>query len=250
MRGPQIELTKVTVPVFAINGELDRPHYKTTRMARELFNFTSVVLPGKSHVTAIPAATIPRGSHHVTMVPAPMRAAAFWKAVTLDHSNSNFLESLIALLEEHGIRYCVIGGQAVNAYVEPLVSLDLDLVIAVEQLTQAEALLKSRYEVERFSHSLNISAAGSELRVQLQTDPRYFEFVTRATGRDVLGIALPVASLEDVLQGKVWAASDPAPPASMPASKRRKDLLDIERIVEGYPHLRERVPKDILSRLD
>jgi hypothetical protein len=172
-----------------------------------------------------------------------MRAAAFWKAVTLDHSN--FLESLIALFDEHGIRYCVIGGQAVNAYVEPLVSLDLDLVIAVEQLTQAEELLKARYEVERFSHSLNISAAGSELRVQLQTDPRYFEFVNRATGRDVLGIALPVASLEDVLQGKVWAASDPA----SRASTCRKDLLDIERIVESYPHLGERVPKDILSRL-
>jgi hypothetical protein len=173
-----------------------------------------------------------------------MRAAAFWKTVTLDHSN--FLESLIALLEEHSIRYCVIGGQGVNAYVEPLVSLDLDLVIAVEQLTQAEALLKSRYEVERFPHSLNISAAGSELRVQLQTDPRYFEFVKRSTARDVLGIRLPVASLEDVLQGKVWAASDP----ERRASKRRKDLLDIERIVECYPHLRERVPKDILSRLD
>jgi hypothetical protein len=92
--------------------------------------------------------------------------------VTVDHSN--FLESLIALLDEHGIRYCVIAGQGVNAYVEPLVSLDLDLVIAVEQLTQAEALLKSRYDVERFPLSLNISAAGSELRVQLQTDPRLF----------------------------------------------------------------------------
>lgn len=173
-----------------------------------------------------------------------MRAAAFWKAVTLDHSN--FLGSLIALLEEHGIRYCVIGGQGVNAYVEPLVSLDLDLVIAVEQFTQAEALLKARYEVERFPHSLNISAAGSELRVQLQTDPRYFEFVERSTARDVLGIRLPVASLEDILQGKVWAASDPA----RRSSKRRKDLLDIERIIESHPHLRERVPKEILSRLD
>ena len=55
----QIDLTKVTVPVLAINGELDRPHYKTTRMARELFNFTNVVLPGKSHLTAIVAGTMP-----------------------------------------------------------------------------------------------------------------------------------------------------------------------------------------------
>jgi len=58
-RGTPIDLTKVTVPVLAINGELDRPHYKTTRMARELFNFTNVVLPGKSHLTAIAFPTIP-----------------------------------------------------------------------------------------------------------------------------------------------------------------------------------------------
>ena len=58
--GLQIDLTKVTVPVLAINGELDRPHFKTTRMARELFNFTNVVLPGKSHLTAIVAGSMPK----------------------------------------------------------------------------------------------------------------------------------------------------------------------------------------------
>ncbi len=58
--GLQIDLTKVTVPVLAINGELDRPRAKTTRMARELFNFTNVVLPGKSHLTAIVAGSMPR----------------------------------------------------------------------------------------------------------------------------------------------------------------------------------------------
>jgi pimeloyl-ACP methyl ester carboxylesterase len=59
-RGTPIDLTKVAIPVLAINGELDRPHFKTTRMARELFNFTNVVLPAKSHLTAISAATIPK----------------------------------------------------------------------------------------------------------------------------------------------------------------------------------------------
>jgi len=59
-RGTQIDLTKVTIPVLAINGELDRPHFKTTRMARELFNFTNVVLPGKSHLTAIVAGAMPK----------------------------------------------------------------------------------------------------------------------------------------------------------------------------------------------
>jgi hypothetical protein len=137
-----------------------------------------------------------------------VRAAAFWKAVTLDRSG--FLESLIALFDEHGVRYCVIDGHGVNAYVEPLVSLDLDLVIAVNQMDEAARLLESRFTVERFPHGLNIAAAGSNLRVQVQTDPRYFPFVERAARREVLGIDLPVAGVEDILQGKIWAATDPA----------------------------------------
>ena len=66
----------------------------------------------------------------------------------MDHSD--LLENLISLLNEEGIRFCVIGGQAVNAYVEPLVSLDLDLVVAVDQLEQVEALLASHFDLKRF----------------------------------------------------------------------------------------------------
>ncbi len=54
-----IELRKVNFPVLAINGEYDRPFAKTHRMWRELNDFTSVVLPGKSHLTAIVAETMP-----------------------------------------------------------------------------------------------------------------------------------------------------------------------------------------------
>ena len=36
---------------------------------------------------------------------------------------ADLLEEVFALLRDSGIRFCVIGGQAVNAYVEPLVSL-------------------------------------------------------------------------------------------------------------------------------
>jgi Nucleotidyl transferase AbiEii toxin, Type IV TA system len=172
-----------------------------------------------------------------------MRASVFWKAVAVDRAN--FLESLVELLESNEIRYCVIGGQGVNAYVEPLVSLDLDLVIAVEQLSQAEALLRTHFEVERFPYSLNVTAPDSKLRVQVQTDPRYFPFVERASVREVLEIPLPVAALPDILQGKIWAAMD----GTRRSSKRRKDLLDIERIVEQYPELRGMVPPEIAEKL-
>lgn len=54
-----IDLTKIRIPVLAINGQFDLPKAKTHRMKRELANFTAVVLPGKSHLTAIMAGYIP-----------------------------------------------------------------------------------------------------------------------------------------------------------------------------------------------
>lgn len=63
--------------------------------------------------------------------------------------------------------------------------------------------------------------------------------------RDVLGVPLPVAAMEDVLQDKIWAATDPG----RRSSKRRKDLLDIERIIEAYPGLRLMAPAAIIDRL-
>ena len=123
-----------------------------------------------------------------------MQALAFWKAATSDHAN--LIESLLAWLREHGIRYCVVDGTAVNAYVEPLVSLDLDLVVAVDQLESVAAALPQNFRVERFPHSLNLALAGSQLRAQIQTDPRYFSFVDRAALREVLGVTLPVACVD------------------------------------------------------
>lgn len=55
----KIDLTKIRIPVLAINGEFDGPNAKTHRMKRELANFSAVVLPGKSHLTAIMAGYIP-----------------------------------------------------------------------------------------------------------------------------------------------------------------------------------------------
>ncbi len=46
--------------MLAINGEFDSPNSKTHRMQRELVNFKSVVLHGKSHLTAIMPGYIPK----------------------------------------------------------------------------------------------------------------------------------------------------------------------------------------------
>jgi hypothetical protein len=172
-----------------------------------------------------------------------MRALEFWKTVTVDRAN--LLERLIAILNENGIQYCVIGGVAVNAYVEPVITLDLDLAVAVDQIKQVDALLAQSFDVKRYPHSLNYSSPDSDLRVQIQTDPRFEGFAERAAARKVLDLVMPVASLEDVLKSKIWAANEP----TRRPSKHIKDLADIARLLEKYPELRARIPEDILSQL-
>jgi hypothetical protein len=172
-----------------------------------------------------------------------MKALTYWKAVTMDREE--FLEGFLGLLSTGGVRYCLIGGLAVNAYAEPVVSLDLDVVVDPAQIEAVATVLAQRHLVRRFGHTIKVSAADSDVRVQIQTDPRHLAFLPHATEREVLGIMLPVAKLEDVLQGKIWAALDP----TRRGSKRQKDLADIARLLEVYPHLKDPVPAEILARL-
>lgn len=50
---PVLDLTRLTVPIIAINGSFDRPYSKTHRLWREALVFQNVILPGKTHLTAI-----------------------------------------------------------------------------------------------------------------------------------------------------------------------------------------------------
>ncbi len=172
-----------------------------------------------------------------------MRAAVFRRLVTMDESG--LLGKLLGFLENRRVPFCVIGGQAVNAYVEPLVSLDLDIAVAVDDPHSLTDELRGSFQVALHPHSINIEQPGSDLRAQIQTDPRYAAFVPAAVRREVLGRSMPVARLEDVLSGKIWAATDP----ERRRSKRQKDLADIARILESYPRLRRQVPEDVLQRL-
>lgn len=172
-----------------------------------------------------------------------MKAQAFYRAVTVDEVRA--LDQIVGLLSQLNVAYCVIGGQGVNAYVEPLVSLDLDVVVAAADADRLLGALPAAWRVERFPHSVKLSIAGSDLRVQLQTDPRYEAFTPRALERDVLGTPMQVAAVEDVLAGKVWAAAD----EKRRSTKRQKDLADIARLIEAFPELRARVPPAILNQL-
>jgi hypothetical protein len=163
------------------------------------------------------------------------------------NGQTDIVALLLSLLQQTEAAYCVIGGLAVNAYAEPVVSLDLDLVIITDKVQAlCEAASSKGVKIEQFEHSINLSVSGSDLRIQIQTDPRYQEFIPRAMRRDVLGYTISVASLEDVLRGKIWAYRD----EQRRKSKRQKDLADILRVIETHPECKSQVPPELRSQVD
>lgn len=170
-----------------------------------------------------------------------MTAKSFFKHVT--NGKQDVLQLFLDVLKGLKIDYCVIGGLAVNAYAEPVVSLDLDVVIALLQKEKLLKKLEKAFQVGRFEHSINLTSKKSDLRIQLQTDSRYQEFIPRASVKKVMGYSMRIASLEDVLKGKIWAYSD----ETRRKSKRQKDLADIFRLIETHPQLEEKLPESIKS---
>jgi hypothetical protein len=75
----------------------------------------------------------------------------------------DIIQMLLDILAETGSRYCLIGGLAVNAYVEPVVSLNLDIVAAIENIEAICKAAKERgFRVERFEHSVDLTSESSE----------------------------------------------------------------------------------------
>ena len=159
--------------------------------------------------------------------------------------SGNDFRQAVALCESLG-DYCLIGGLAVNAHVEPVYTMDADFVLSAAQLPRArKALADAGFVIEEFTHSLNALRAGSQLRIQFTKDPRYAAFPSRAERRKILGENLRVAALADLVQGKLWAWADP----QRRLSKRKKDELDLIRIGEKFPEFIPQLPPAIQEQL-
>lgn len=153
----------------------------------------------------------------------------------------------IACLESLDIQWCAIDGIAVNHWAkEPMVTQDVDLVVAAESVESAvKALEGSGFTSERFSWSINFKGE-SRVGIQLSTEEAYRRFPSRSVPADVHGILMRVASLEDTLDGKIRAWRD----ASRRQSKKLKDLGDIARLVESHPHLWAGLPGELKEVID
>ena len=153
---------------------------------------------------------------------------------------------LIGTCESFG-PYSLIGDSAVNCYVEPVYTLDADLVVIAASLPELTAHLEAQgFKTDVHEHSVNALAPGSQLRIQFTTDERYQAFPARSVEATVLGIQVKVACRADVTQGKLWAYGDP----HRRLSKRKKDELDLIRLAEAYPELKSLYPSELQDQLD
>ena len=172
-----------------------------------------------------------------------MTAAEVYESVS--HGGASDFADVGAILNRNKPWY-LIGGLAVNCFVEPVYTIDVDLVVVAKNLAQIQRELEAAgFAIERFEPSTNAQRGGSKLNLQFTTDPRYQDFLGSESERQVLGIAVPVATLENIIRGKVWAWQD----AARPLSKRKKDELDLLRIAEAYPELRRLIPAQIGEQL-
>ena len=163
----------------------------------------------------------------------------------ISNGKVDVVQAFLDILSSANVDYCVIGGLAVNAYADPVVSLDLDIVVDADSVETVIKSIKGHFKIQRFAHSVNLSSDKSDLRIQLQTDFRYQTFISRAANHTVLGYEMKVASVEDVLQRKIWEYSD----EQRRKSKRQKDLADIVRITEVYPSLEKQLQEKIKRRI-
>lgn len=153
---------------------------------------------------------------------------------------------LVSYLESTDISWCAIGGVAVNHWAEePMVTQDVDLVAASDEIERTVSLLeKAGFRSERFQWSINFKGQ-SKVNIQLSTEEFYRDYPDRAVPADVHGISLRVSPLEDTLRGKMKTWSD----RDKRQSKRIKDLADIARLVEAHPHLWDLLTEDLREQL-
>ena len=144
-----------------------------------------------------------------------------------------------------GQPFCLIGGLAVNHYVEPVVTLDADFAIAAPT-GLADALRAAGFVVEEFALSVSAQLPGSRLRIQITVNSRYGAFPARAVAGELFGVRLPIAALDDLVQGKLWAFTD----TSRRASKRAKDRADLIRICESHPQALALISPGVIAEVD
>jgi len=91
---------------------------------------------------------------------------------------------MVDALERAELHWCAIGGIAVNHWAsEPMVTRDVDFVVAVEEIDRAVAVLEAvGFQADRYEWSVNFRGR-SQVSLQLSTEDFYRDFTARSAPR-------------------------------------------------------------------
>ena len=154
-------------------------------------------------------------------------------------SGTTDFAQVVEALRRQSAEFCVIGGMAVNSYVTPVYTVDLDLVVVTAHLAPVLAELRAAdWRITEYPYSINAQrrAGPSErtdslLMVQFSKPEEMQPYIGRAALRPILGLDVPVAALPDLVAAKLAAWAEPR----RRPNKRRKDELDLLRLAEAFP---------------
>lgn len=156
------------------------------------------------------------------------------------------LPNLCQRLDEHSVRYALIGGFGMAMRGVQRATLDLDFILALEDLETADEILREM-SFERYFHSENVShyrRDDQNWRVDLLHAFRRpaMAMLERAERLPIAGgPSLPVAAVEDIIGLKVQAMSnDP--------SRAEQDWLDIRLLVRTAGELNQRLDWELIGQ--
>lgn len=144
------------------------------------------------------------------------------------------LLATVAVLDQLGISYALIGGVAVGIVSGvPRATLDTDLAVhsRFDRPALVAALLERGFRlVGEFDHSVNFRHANGE-PVQFAFDPGFDEWIAHADQFDVGGVQVRIVHKAHLIEMKRRAAADPA----RRRSKALRDEADIALLLGDVP---------------
>lgn len=156
------------------------------------------------------------------------------------------LPELCRHLDEQSVRYALIGGFGMAMRGLQRATLDLDFILALEDLDTADEILRE-LSFERYFHSENVShyrRDDQNWRVDLLHAFRRpaLAMLDRAERLEIeSGPSLPVAAVEDIIGLKIQAMSnDP--------SRAEQDWLDVRRLVTASRDLGQTLDWELIEQ--
>jgi hypothetical protein len=163
-----------------------------------------------------------------------------------ERTKEQTLKLVVDLLTERRIPYAIIGGMALQVYVEdPRTTVDIDIAVrSREEIPRSELERLGFKHTGSFEHYENFRSP-DKIMVQFSAEPECAGVVHRAVVHDALDREICFITPVDLVRAKLRAAEDPA----RRTSKRFIDFADIKTLFEEHPDLPGELTADETQRI-